>query len=111
MKKDCFYFFFFSMVIMLEALAGFSQCGLFLSFYTCDLLISHEGQESIMERMFGGWKISKSADHIQGRIAKDWEKESKRYLGLAKINSPCLCKDILKAVYMLSKDNHLHTHS
>ena len=42
------------MVIMQEALAGFSRCGLFSAFCTCDSLISHEGQESIMERMFGG---------------------------------------------------------
>ena len=44
-------------------------------------------------------------------FATDWAKESKGYLGLPKINSPCLCKDILKAIYMYSKDNHLHTHS
>lgn len=42
-------------------------------------------------------------------FATDWEKESKGYLGLPKINSPCLGKDILKAIYMCSKDNHLHT--
>ena len=44
------------MVIMQEALTGFSQCGLFLGFRTCDSLISHEGQESITERMFGAGK-------------------------------------------------------
>ena len=44
------------MVIMQEALTGFSQCGLFLGFCTCDSLISHEGQESITERMFGAGK-------------------------------------------------------
>ena len=55
MKTIAFFFFSF-MVIMQEALTGFSQCGLFLGFCTCDSLISHEGQESITERMFGAGK-------------------------------------------------------
>ena len=79
------------MVILQGSLTSFSQCDLFLGFCTCDSLLTHEGQVSIMERMFWGleniqiiFKAEYGSPALFGfgfSFAKVWERESIGYLG------------------------------